>query len=158
VLSSIRDLATILTQTAETARFAWSQSVRSPPLQRLPSASTGAETEIPTARQNSVSAVSVNSEASHIVDSDHPTYSSLPMDSLSARGKGQHTCPHGTSCTKGGVLPGGQLAVFERNSAFRMHLQKHEKRYRCDIAGCTNKTGFARIDQLERHKRDVRHG
>ena len=39
----------------------------------------------------------------------------------------------------------------------RAHLEKHEKRYRCDIPGCNNKTGFARIDQLERHKRMVKH-
>ena len=40
----------------------------------------------------------------------------------------------------------------------RAHLQKHEKLYKCDIPGCKNKKGFARIDQLKRHKQVVSHG
>ncbi len=38
---------------------------------------------------------------------------------LSVRGKGQHVCPHGLACTKGGVGSDGLPIVFERNSAFR---------------------------------------
>ncbi|KAL8729383.1 MAG: hypothetical protein Q9166_004776 [cf. Caloplaca sp. 2 TL-2023] len=73
------------------------------------------------------------------------------------RGKGTHYCELGHACTKGGVNADGTLVNFERNSAFRAHQDKHEKRFRCDIPGCTNKTGFARIDQLNRHKQTVRH-
>ena len=76
---------------------------------------------------------------------------------LTSRGSGHHTCPQGLSCTKGGVNAEGALVVFERNSAFRAHLEKHEKTYKCDIPGCTNTKGFARIDQLRRHKETVRH-
>jgi hypothetical protein len=36
-------------------------------------------------------------------------------------------------------------------------MQKHEKMYRCDIPGCTNRGGFARMDQLQRHQRTVEH-
>ena len=75
-----------------------------------------------------------------------------------SRGSGHHTCPQGFSCTKGGVNAEGALIVFERNSAFRAHLEKHEKTYRCDIPGCSNTRGFARIDQLRRNKETVRHG
>ena len=75
-----------------------------------------------------------------------------------SRGSGHHTCPQGLSCTKGGVDARGVLVIFERNSAFRAHLEKHEKRYKCDIPGCTNAKGFARVDQLVRHKETVRHG
>ena len=75
-----------------------------------------------------------------------------------SRGSGHHTCPQGLSCTKGGVDARGVLVIFERNSAFRAHLEKHEKRYKCDIPGCTNTKGFARVDQLVRHKETVRHG
>lgn len=41
-----------------------------------------------------------------------------PLDSLSSRGKGNYTCPHGSSCTKGGFR-NGETVIFERNSAFR---------------------------------------
>lgn len=37
---------------------------------------------------------------------------------LLARGKGQHRCPHGSECTKGGFR-NGEIVIFERNSAFR---------------------------------------
>ena len=86
-------------------------------------------------------------------DLEHPQSSDFK-----SRGSGHHTCPQGLSCTKGGVNAEGVLLVFERNSAFRAHLEKHEKTYRCDIPGCTNTKGFARIDQLRRHKETVRHG
>jgi hypothetical protein len=36
-------------------------------------------------------------------------------------------------------------------------MQKHEKLYHCDLPNCPNKTGFARLDQLERHKAKVKH-
>jgi hypothetical protein len=38
---------------------------------------------------------------------------------LTARGKGEHICPHGGACTKGGVQEDGTLVVFQRNSLFR---------------------------------------
>src|SRR5271169_2672281 len=38
--------------------------------------------------------------------------------------------------------------------SLRAHIMRHERMFRCDIPGCTNTKGFARIDQLERHKRD----
>ena len=38
---------------------------------------------------------------------------------LLARGKGQHRCPHGSKCTKGGFR-NGEVIIFERNSAFRL--------------------------------------
>lgn len=37
----------------------------------------------------------------------------------------------------------------------RAHLQKHERAYKCNIPGCRNRMGFARTDQLKRHKREV---
>jgi hypothetical protein len=43
----------------------------------------------------------------------------LLLASLSQRGTGQHVCPSGHSCTKGGVAGDGSLVVFPRNSAFR---------------------------------------
>lgn len=86
-------------------------------------------------------------------DRDHPR-----SGDFNFRGSGHHTCPQGLSCTKGGVNAEGALIIFERNSAFRAHLEKHEKTYRCDIPGCINTKGFARIDQLRRHKETVRHG
>ena len=48
-----------------------------------------------------------------------PSDQSMQMDPLSARGKGQYTCPEGRRCTKGGLQPNGTMIVFERNSAFR---------------------------------------
>jgi hypothetical protein len=52
----------------------------------------------------------------------------------------------------------GMSAFLLRLTDFtRAHMQKHEKRYKCDIPGCTNKDGFARKDQLRRHKESVSH-
>ncbi|KAK4449071.1 hypothetical protein QBC34DRAFT_97816 [Podospora aff. communis PSN243] len=80
------------------------------------------------------------------------------LSELAQRGKGQHTCPQAFQCTKGGVNADGSMVIFERNSAFRAHLQKHEKPFKCDLPGCANHSGFARIDQLLRHKAMARHG
>ncbi|KAK3342138.1 hypothetical protein B0T25DRAFT_560062 [Lasiosphaeria hispida] len=77
--------------------------------------------------------------------------------SLKKRGKGSYTCPQGLGCTKGGVAADGSLAVFQRNSEFRTHLQKHEKAFKCNLPGCPTKKGFARIDQLRRHQETTRH-
>jgi hypothetical protein len=38
---------------------------------------------------------------------------------LLTRGKGQHRCPHGSECTKGGFR-NDEIIIFERNSAFRL--------------------------------------
>jgi hypothetical protein len=40
------------------------------------------------------------------------------IDSVSQRGTGNHVCPYGINCTKGGVKD-EKVLVFERNSAFR---------------------------------------
>ncbi|KAL2844880.1 hypothetical protein BJX68DRAFT_242524 [Aspergillus pseudodeflectus] len=79
------------------------------------------------------------------------------LDTLKSRGKDNHVCPWGNRCTKGGVGPDGNVVVFERNSAFRAHLEKHERLYRCDLPRCKNRKGFARRDQLERHQKTVPH-
>ena len=104
-------------------------------------------------------------------DSIHEIVREL-LRTLSQRGTGQHLCPFGRSCTKGGVENGG-VKVFERNSAFRFvwlflvwntvlksssaHLQKHEKMFKCHLPGCNAKGGFARIDQLKRRQQTVPH-
>jgi len=75
---------------------------------------------------------------------------------LSVRGTGRHCCPYKWKCTKGGVKD-GEFVIFERNSAFRAHLQKHEKQFKCNLPGCNAKGGFARIDQLKRHQATVPH-
>ncbi|KAF2456599.1 hypothetical protein BDY21DRAFT_347665 [Lineolata rhizophorae] len=86
-----------------------------------------------------------------------PAVKDINMEALNTRGKGSYICPHGAKCNKGGVRPSGELVVFERNSEFRAHLQKHTKAFRCELRGCRNKKGFARIDQLRRHQQMVRH-
>jgi hypothetical protein len=53
--------------------------------------------------------------------SQHDTVHEIVKDllrTLSQRGTGQHICPYGRACTKGGI-ENGALRVFERNSAFR---------------------------------------
>jgi len=87
--------------------------------------------------------------------SNHDAVDSL-LKSLTVRGTGNHTCPYGMTCTKGG-LRNGELVVFGRNSAFRAHLQKHEKIHVCQMPGCLAKGGFARVDQLRRHMQTVPH-
>ncbi|KAI0109227.1 hypothetical protein GGR51DRAFT_558586 [Nemania sp. FL0031] len=79
------------------------------------------------------------------------------LEEMSSRGKGSYFCPYGASCLKGGVSTDGSLTVFERNSAFKAHLEKHLKTYKCNLPGCPNKSGFSRPDLLYRHQRIVPH-
>ncbi|KAL2756037.1 hypothetical protein ACRALDRAFT_1081945 [Sodiomyces alcalophilus JCM 7366] len=65
----------------------------------------------------------------------------IDLSQLRNRGKGIYRCSYGKSCTKGGVDRHGNIVIFERNCMFRS----------------VNKDGFARKDQLERHKKNVRH-
>lgn len=78
------------------------------------------------------------------------------LENLHKRGRGEYTCPYGDKCEKGGYQD-GKMVIFSQNSSFIGHLHKHGKPYKCDLPNCTNKTGFARRDQLQRHKRDVSH-
>lgn len=41
------------------------------------------------------------------------------LKSLVSRGKGNHICPFGYRCRKGGVDSNGEMVIFERNSVFR---------------------------------------
>lgn len=79
------------------------------------------------------------------------------LKDMSYRGKGSHYCPHGSACMKGGVLADESLVLFERNSAFKAHLEKHQKQYKCNLPGCPNKSGFSRPDLLHRHQTGVPH-
>ncbi|KAI5467062.1 hypothetical protein BGZ63DRAFT_16344 [Mariannaea sp. PMI_226] len=81
----------------------------------------------------------------------------LLMKKLGSRGKGEYTCPLEGKCEYGGVRRNGSLVVFERNSAFKLHLQKHNRPYKCKLPGCSNSRGFARFDQLRRHQEHVFH-
>uniref|UniRef100_A0A0B7JSS4 Uncharacterized protein n=1 Tax=Bionectria ochroleuca TaxID=29856 RepID=A0A0B7JSS4_BIOOC len=49
---------------------------------------------------------------------DDERFSQEKMDALKTRGKGNHQCPKGHLCTKGGVDKDGNLVQFDRNSAF----------------------------------------
>ncbi|KAK7415782.1 hypothetical protein QQZ08_012247 [Neonectria magnoliae] len=84
----------------------------------------------------------------------------IDMDALKQRGKGSYYCPLGHRCDKGGVNREGDLVLFDRNSSFAQHCNKHRKPWRCDIPGCPNppkKRKFARRDGLDRHKATVKH-
>ncbi|KUJ22690.1 uncharacterized protein LY89DRAFT_728809 [Mollisia scopiformis] len=111
---------------------------------------------------NSANFGDANAMESDIIDSPSQDWhgndaAEVPsLGDLKSRGKGKYSCPQGINCKKGGV-EGGKVKVFTRNSEFRAHLLKHEKMYKCDLAGCPNKKGFSRLDQLERHKRLVKH-
>ncbi|KAH6891285.1 hypothetical protein B0T10DRAFT_484895 [Thelonectria olida] len=91
-------------------------------------------------------------------ESDIGVYIDELLKRLDSRGKGMYTCPYEHACQYGGVDRNGTLAIFERNSAFKLHLRKHERPFKCDLPGCTNTRGFARCDQLRRHQDQVRHG
>ncbi|CAJ0547904.1 Ff.00g046580.m01.CDS01 [Fusarium sp. VM40] len=87
-------------------------------------------------------------------------FSKIDMDALKQRGKGSYYCPLGHRCDKGGVDKEGKLVLFDRNSSFAQHCNKHRKPWRCDVPGCPNppkKRKFARRDGLERHKLTVKH-
>ncbi|KAF2174961.1 hypothetical protein K469DRAFT_756512 [Zopfia rhizophila CBS 207.26] len=80
----------------------------------------------------------------------------LSDSELSRRGTGDYKCPLKTNCTKGGVVD-GKLKSFKRNSEYRAHRDRHLKPYKCDLTGCSNKKGFGRKDQLDRHKQQAKH-
>ncbi|KPM33880.1 hypothetical protein AK830_g12692 [Neonectria ditissima] len=87
-------------------------------------------------------------------------FARIDMDALKQRGKGSYYCPLGHRCDKGGVNKDGDLVLFDRNSSFAQHCNKHRKPWRCDVPGCPNppkKRKFARRDGLERHKATVKH-
>ncbi|KAI1025906.1 hypothetical protein LB503_006925 [Fusarium chuoi] len=93
-------------------------------------------------------------------DDEDEQFSKIDMDALKQRGKGSYYCPLGHRCDKGGVDKEGRLVVFDRNSSFAQHCNKHRKPWRCDVPGCPNppkKRKFARRDGLERHKLTVKH-
>ncbi|KAJ3486322.1 hypothetical protein NLG97_g6642 [Lecanicillium saksenae] len=93
-------------------------------------------------------------------DGDEELFASIDMDALKQRGKGSYTCPKGKRCDKGGVDKDGNVIVFDRNSSFAQHCNKHRKPWVCDLAHCPNtpkKRRFARRDGLERHKQTVKH-
>jgi hypothetical protein len=77
------------------------------------------------------------------------------LESVQARGKGQHTCPYRLKCDKSGVDENGAPVVFELNSAFRSHLFKHIRPLKCGVPGCRNKKGFTRQGNLDRHMETV---
>lgn len=70
-------------------------------------------------------------------------------------------CPsiitNGVPCTLFYVHLDKLLPAPTANKILRTHLQKHEKAFKCNIPGCKNTAGFARIDQLRRHKIEVHH-
>jgi hypothetical protein len=66
---------------------------------------------------NTTSYQIVHIQSSSQQDSVHEIVREL-LRTLSQRGTGQHICPFGRACTKGGIENGG-VKVFERNSAFR---------------------------------------
>lgn len=93
-------------------------------------------------------------------DDNDEQFQAIDMDALRQRGKGVYFCPKGLKCDKGGVDKDGNLVVFDRNSSFAQHCNKHRKPWRCDVPGCPNppkKRRFARRDGLERHKTTVKH-
>ncbi|KAG6092450.1 hypothetical protein E4U30_005403 [Claviceps sp. LM220 group G6] len=93
-------------------------------------------------------------------DEEDEQFQSIDMNALRQRGKGVYYCPKGVKCDKGGVDKDGNLVVFDRNSSFAQHCNKHRKPWRCDVPGCPNppkKRRFARRDGLERHKATVKH-
>lgn len=55
---------------------------------------------------------------SDVSEDDEEIFAKLDMDSLKSRGKGNHVCPKGQRCTKGGIDKDGHLIIFDRNSSF----------------------------------------
>jgi hypothetical protein len=51
-------------------------------------------------------------------EEEEDVFAKIDMEALRSRGKGNHTCPKGKKCTKGGIDKDGELIVFDRNSAF----------------------------------------
>ncbi|KAG5296979.1 hypothetical protein I7I48_05958 [Histoplasma ohiense] len=182
--SSLKDLASQLEEMASEIRSRWEQSRKPPELpthhQKRPSRYghiSGAMGDInvvynpmdePTnhsrdASQSETGAVphgthnpGGRAQSPTVDDGINDTIQDL-LKSLVSRGKGNHICPFGYRCRKGGVDSNGEMVIFERNSVFRSHLEKHQKLYKCELPGCKNHKGFARKDQLQRHQENVAH-
>ncbi|RSM06659.1 hypothetical protein CDV31_009006 [Fusarium ambrosium] len=100
------------------------------------------------------------SDDSEEEEDEDEQFAKIDMEALKQRGKGSYYCPLGHRCDKGGVDKEGKLVLFDRNSSFAQHCNKHRKPWRCDVPGCPNppkKRKFARRDGLERHKATVKH-
>ncbi|OAQ96189.1 hypothetical protein LLEC1_02266 [Akanthomyces lecanii] len=101
-----------------------------------------------------------NEDDSESDTGDEELFSVVNMEALKQRGKGSHVCPKGLRCDKGGVDKDGNVIVFDRNSSFAQHCNKHRKPWVCELPHCPNtpkKRRFARRDGLERHKATVKH-
>jgi hypothetical protein len=144
----IRSLATCLDSTAEDLSKSWAGAPK-PPIgqQRTDSNSslllfsnlptmapafrpTGSESRWQLERtspigERSVSlpnrGVALREDSSGSPDSDGSSQATTydASNPLLTRGKGQHRCPKGSECTKGGFR-NGEIIIFERNSAFRL--------------------------------------
>ncbi|KAH7319747.1 hypothetical protein B0I35DRAFT_219240 [Stachybotrys elegans] len=93
-------------------------------------------------------------------DDDDTKFLNIDMAMLEKRGKGSYRCPKAFRCDKGGVDKDGKIVMFDRNSAFIQHCNKHRKPWKCEKAGCPNppkKRKFARRDGLMRHIQTVKH-
>jgi hypothetical protein len=92
-------------------------------------------------------------------DKDH--FANYNLDRWKKRGKDTgNYCPRKWDCKKGGVV-NGQLVLFERNSAYIQHCNKHKRPFVCELPGCPNpiqRRNFARADGLRRHQELVTHG
>jgi hypothetical protein len=100
-------------------------------------------------------------EATNPVLSDKDQFANYNLDPWKRRGKdGKNYCPRGLECKKGGVVD-GKLVLFERNSAYIQHCNKHKRPFVCQLEGCPNpvqRRNFARADGLRRHQELVSHG
>ena len=133
-----RTIAANLQDTASTVQSTWEASPQ-PMFERLPKIIPAPETASAarnakvTSDPRMVMQATLNQEDTmftnhnQVARSDSSSVSDVsygaPVQSgettLSVRGKGHHVCPHGASCTKGGLAADGRLVIFERNSAFR---------------------------------------
>ncbi|KAJ4150611.1 hypothetical protein LMH87_011353 [Akanthomyces muscarius] len=68
-----------------------------------------------------------NEDDSESDTGDEDLFAGINMDALKQRGKGSHICPKGPRCDKGGVDKDGNVIVFDRNSSFAQHCNKHRK-------------------------------
>jgi hypothetical protein len=115
--------------------------------------------------QDSVQAYDVTLFGREIQSDDHIGNLDQLLENLKSRGSGTCTCPYGPDCRKGCVGEDGELVVFTHNSEFRYtlfsilsvlklcfltpffvraHVEKHMKRYTCNLPNCPTRKGFSR--------------
>ncbi|KAL1794987.1 hypothetical protein ACET3X_006803 [Alternaria dauci] len=91
-----------------------------------------------------------NMDGMHVesVTSEAPTMSRMPSDQQSLVSSRSNKSKKAYHCPKCPVM-------LKCNSEFKKHMLKHDKPFKCEVAGCKRTEGFTTTNDLDRHRRSL---